>query len=129
MNSVVYRATITLQNSKTAADDVVNEIYQWVQSEPSIVVNGITLDIDPSCPTLLESLDADDCFINDTVSNQQEETTSSMSAVVIIGMILGLLVALFIFLVIVVSILYYCHKTQPKRYSLYVCPLTIVQHV
>ena len=118
MNSVVYRATITLQNSKTAADDVVNEIYQWVQSEPSIIVNGITLDIDPSCPTLLKSLDADNCFINDTVSNQQEQTTNGVSAAVIIGPIVGVLVVLLILLVIAVCILYRCNKSQPKRYHL-----------
>jgi len=57
-NIVVHQAMTTLQvpASITNADDIVNIISKWVQSNPSVTVNEVILDIDPECPAMLDSV-------------------------------------------------------------------------
>ena len=84
-NTVVYRAMITLQvpDTITDANDIVAYIDQWVQTEPSVIVNGITLALDSECPAMLDSFNSDDC-ISETSSDQTNPSSSSSSAISIL---------------------------------------------
>ena len=64
-NTVVYRAMITLQvpASITDADGIVDVINDWIESKPSVTVNGLALAVDPNCPAMLDSFDSSDCVV------------------------------------------------------------------
>ena len=60
-NTVVFRAEI----GHTRAEDLLTLVSAWAQSGTSIVVDSTRLDIDPTCPTQLGSLQDDDCELSD----------------------------------------------------------------
>ena len=62
-NTVVFRAEIvyTTFGDPYTADGLVASVSTWAQSGTSISVDSTRLDVDPSCPTQLESLEAGDC--------------------------------------------------------------------
>ena len=64
-NTVVFRAEIVYTNfgeGPYTADSLVALVSAWAQSgTTSISVDSTRLDVDPSCPTQLESLEAGDC--------------------------------------------------------------------
>ena len=118
-NTVVYRAMISLQvpASITDADSVVTNINQWVQTKPRVRVDGITLDIDPNCPTTLDSFNSDDCVI-EVPSNQTNPTsTSSSSSFLPLGIVIGAAVAAVVILliIIVIIIVVYCRRKSTYR--------------
>ena len=53
--------TLQVPASITDADNITVVLSEWVESEPSVRVNRVTLDIDSDCPTMLESLKSHDC--------------------------------------------------------------------
>ena len=116
-NTVVYRGMIALQvpRSITDADDIVTYIYQWVQTKPSVRINGITLALDPSCPTVLDSFDSNDC-VTDESSDQTSSSSSSSSLPlnVIIGA--AVLIAIIILLVIIVIIVIVKYRKRKSTY-------------
>ena len=116
-NTVVYRAMITLQVSAsiTDADNIVAIISNWVMSEPSVAVDGITLQIDPDCPTMLDSFSSSDCVFNQTtsVTDQTTSSSSSSSTVVIIGVVVAAVVIILILIItIVIMAVYYKRKSS-----------------
>ena len=76
--TVVYRAKVTpqLPVSVTDANDIVQIIRTWIQSAPSIAVNRLILNIDPNCPTTLESFDAEDCLVKTTTTSVATTTAT-----------------------------------------------------
>ena len=119
-DTVVYRAMITLQvpASITDADSIVTNINQWVQTKPRVRVDGVILDVDPDCPTMLDSFNSDDC-VTEEPSNQANPTSTSSSPVgVIIGTAAAISVAVVvvIVLIIVIIILVYCRRKSTYRY-------------
>ena len=113
-NTVVYRAIITLQvpASITDADDIVILLSDWVESKPSVRVNRITLELDPSCPTMLDSFDSNDCEAPPDQTNPSSSTSSSSSSSVgiIIGAVIAAVVILLLITTIVIIIMYHRHK-------------------
>ena len=114
-NTVVYRAMIILQVPGTIIDanDIVANINQWVQSEPSVIVNGITLALDSGCPAMLDSFDSNDCITEapsdqtDPPSDQTDPSSSSSPISIIIGAgaAAGAIVIIILLLIIVVVII------------------------
>ena len=116
-NTVVYRAMITLQvpASITDADNIVAVLSEWVESEPPVVVNRVTLDIDSNCPTMLESLKSNDCEIPSDVTNP---SSSSSSVGIIVGAAVAAIVVILLLITAVVIIIMYCrHKSSCYRYK------------
>ena len=116
-NTVVYRGMIVLQvpASITDADDIVTYIYQWVQTKPSVRINGITLALDPSCPTVLDSFDSDDCVTENTSDQASSPSSSSLSPLsVIIGA--AVLIAIIILLIIIVIIVIVKYRKRKSTY-------------
>ena len=110
----MYRAMIILQvpSSITDADDIVTIINQWVQTEPSLGVNGVTLAIDSSCPTILDSFAADDCAVPPVQTDPPSSSSSSPPYGIIIGAgLAALVIILLLITVIVIIVVYHRHKS------------------
>ena len=122
-NTVVYRAMITLQvpASVTDADDIVTDINQWVQTKPRVGVNGVTLDIDPDCPTMLDSFAGDDC-VTETPPDQTNPSSSSSSSSssspfgIIIGVAVAVVIILILIIVVVIAIVVCRRHKSTYRY-------------
>ena len=131
-NTVVYRAKVTpqLPVSVIDANDIVQIIGTWVQSAPSIAVNRLILNIDPNCPTILESFDAEDCLVitatttTTTASSVQlplptiqpsSVNDNSKSTGIIVGATIAAIVVVVLAVVIVVLIILHCRLKSNYR--------------
>ena len=127
-NTVVYRAMITLlvPTLITDADNIVTNISQWVQTEPRMRVDSVILDVDPDCPTMLDSFNSDDCVIevpsNPTSSSSSSPSSSSSSPVgIIVGVVVTAVVAVIVVVVIVITVIMYRrHKSTYRYYITYI---------
>ena len=119
-NTVEYRAMITLQvpASTTNADGIVSIISDWLESEPSVTVNDVVLDLDPNCPTKLDSFNSNDC-VTEAPSDQTDQSSSSVG--IIAGAVVAVIVVILLLITAVVIIIMYCrHKsTYSYRYKAY----------
>ena len=115
-NTVVYRAMITLQvpASITDADNIVIVLSEWVESEPSVRVNRVTLDIDSGCQTMLESFNSNDCEILSDGTNPSSSSSSSLSVGIIVG---AAVAAVLLLITAVVIIIMYCRNKSNCRYQ------------
>jgi len=115
--------TLQVPASITDADDIVNIISKWVQSNPSVTVNEVTLEIDPECPAMLDSVSSDDCASKVVPPDQADQpSSSSSSSSSLIGIVVGATAVLIIILIIiiVVAVIIY-HRCKSKyRYYTYV---------
>ena len=124
-NTVVYRAMITLQvpASITDADNIVVVLSEWVESEPSVVVNRVTLDIDSGCPTMLESLESNDCILSDGTN---QSSSSSTSVGIIVGAAVAAIVVILLLITAVVIIIMYRRHKSSYRYKVCILHLTLL---
>ena len=119
IDTVVYRAMISLQvpASTNDADNIVTLLGEWVESEPSVRVNRVTLNIDSNCPTMLESFDSDDCEVstegtNSSPSSPSQSPSSSPTSIIIGAAVATAVVVLFSITVVVIIIMYRRHKSS-----------------
>ena len=122
-NTVVFRAMITLPvpASATDADNIVDLINDWVQSNPSVTVDKVILEIDPDCPAMLESVTADDCA-SETPPPRQPSPSSSSSSSLPVGIIIGgvvAAVAVLLLIIIIVGIVIHRRRKSSYRYDNY----------
>ena len=112
-NTVVFRARITVQGAAAlvAADDVVGDINDWVETSPSITVGLATLDIDSSCPAMLASTDSDDC----EAVTQPSSSNGSSSIGIIVGAVVAVVVVILTIVVIVVILLVCVRRKRSYR--------------
>ena len=102
--------------SITDADSIVTNINQWVQTKPRVRVDEVILDVDPDCPTMLDSFNSDDCVIEGP-SNQANPISSSSPVVIIVGIAAAVAAVVVIVLIIVIFILvYYNRRKSTYRY-------------
>lgn len=103
-------------------------ISKWVKTSPSIIVSRTVLKVDPTCPTELETLLADDCqkpIIHsasptsvatptgpDTENRSDNNSSGIMSTIT--GTAVGLLVVLILIPIIVIGCVV-LYKTKFKR--------------
>jgi len=118
--------TLQVPASITDADDIVNIISKWVQSNPSVTVNEVILDIDPECPAMLDSVSSDDCVIKTPPPNQTSPSTlpppqssssssSSLPINIIAGGAIGMVIIVII-IITIVGIIIYCRRKSSYRY-------------
>ena len=96
-----------------SANQILHLISRWVETSPSIVVVRTLLQVDPTCPTELEALLANDCQkpsnISESVATppgmdaEKHGDNISSGIVPIIGTAVGLLVTLIIIMIIVIG--------------------------
>ena len=102
-NTVVFRAEIVYTNfgDPYTSDGLVALVSTWAQSgTTSIGVDSTRLDVDPSCPTQLESLEAGDCE-SETVTGEPGGTSvatlgGAIGAVCVLLMVIGIIIVVVI---------------------------------
>ena len=104
--TVVYRAKIISNNS---AEDIVNEIDNWVKSGASITVDQVVLHVDPDCPAALESFESKDCD-----SIEQSSTTNNQSTRNSNLTLIALITSAVVIIVLMVAIVAICAKLRLK---------------
>ena len=104
--TVVYRAKIISNNS---AEDIVNEIDNWVKSGASITVDQVVLHVDPDCPAALESFESKDCD-----SIEQSSTTNNQSTRNSNLTLIALITSAAVIVVLMVAIVVTCAKLRLK---------------
>ena len=128
-NTVVYRAMITLlvPTSITDADSIVTNIIQWVQTEPRMRVDGVILDVDPDCPTMLDSFNSDDCVIempsNPTSSSSSSSPSSSSSSpvgIIVVVVVTAVFAVIVVIIIVMIVIIYRRHKSTYRYYITYI---------
>ena len=123
-NTVVFRAEIIYDNpdqNEYRARDLVTFVSAWAQSGTSIVVDSTRLDVDPACPTRLESLQDGDCRTEATTVNTEATITPTVNTIIFSAAIGGgcLIFLLVIFIIVMAIILVRCkrRKESDKRYD------------
>ena len=112
--------TLQVPPPVTDADDIITEMSDWVQTEPSVIVNGVTLYLDPSCPVMLDSFASPDCVTDTPPPVQANQSSSSSSSV---GIIIGAVAAaaivfiLLLIIVVVIIVMYRRHKSTYRYYT------------
>ena len=109
--------TLQVSSSITDADDIVATINQWVQTEPSVGVNGVTLDVDSGCPTMLDSFAADDCIVPSVQTNSPSSSSSPPYGIIIGAGVAVVVIILLLIIVIVIIVVYRRHKSTYKYVS------------
>ena len=105
-NTVVFRAEIVYTGfgeDPYTADGLVALVSTWAQSGTSISVDSTRLDVDPSCPTQLESFEAADC-----------ETTGGTS-VAVLGGAIGAVCVLLIVIGIIIVVVILVQRTRKQK--------------
>ena len=126
-NTVVFRAEIIYDNPEQngyRARDLVKFVSAWAQRGTSIVVDSTRLDVDPACPTQLESLQDGDCEVSRveaTTVNTEATITPTVNTIIFSAAIGGgcLTFLLVIFIIVMAIILVRCkrRKESDKRYD------------
>jgi len=106
-NTVVFRAEIvyTTFGDPYTADGLVALVSTWAQSGTSISVDSTRLDVDPSCPTQLESFQAGDC-----------EITGGTNVAVLGGAIGAVCVLLIVIGIVIVIVILVQRKRKQKQF-------------
>ena len=122
-DTVVYRGRIIIQVPPpiTDADDIIIELSEWVQTEPSVIVTGVTLYLDPSCPVLLDSFASPDCVTDippDQAIRPSSSSSSSPSVGAIIGVAVAVVVIITILIIVILTIVMYRKRKSTYRYVL-----------
>ena len=111
--TVVYRAKIISNNS---AEDIVNEIDNWVKSETSITVDQVVLHVDPDCPAALESFESKDCI---SIEQSNNQSTSNNNLILILPIIFAAVVLMVVTCIIVARIIIAtCTKSRLKTMTM-----------
>ena len=81
-----------------SADELVQVISQWADGRPSILYEGTLLPVDPTCPTELESLFAEDC------AAPSQQSVAAIAAGTVFGIIGTLLIASTVILAVIFAL-------------------------
>jgi len=123
-NTVVFRAEIVYTafgEDPHTADGLVTLVSTWAQSGTSISVDSTRLDVDPSCPTQLESFEAGDCE-SETVTGEPAASGVNVAA---LGGAIGTVIVLLILVIavlVVVILLQRTRKHKKFRYESFTLP-------
>ena len=120
--AVVYKAHISITNNLMSSNQMLHLISKWVKTSPSVIVLRTLLQLDPSCPTELETLLSDDCqsplnhskiLLYSTAAPSHTDTDKLGNVLVgIIGATVGVLVAMTIMVIIIIGCILVFYKSK-----------------
>ena len=118
-SAVVFRAELKYYGytEEYTASDFVEIISSWVENGASLVVDGSRLSVDPTCPTELESFEADDCVTQSPSGTTMTQPGGSNSSVVVIGGVAGALCFLLLVIIVVLSIAFIMRSKRKMAFS------------
>ena len=113
-NDVIYQAQLLSITSKTA-QEIHNITEQWVLSQPSIVIDGVSYQVDPSCSTEVKELGVTSC---NSASESDIIEGSAINIAIVVSVIIVVMVLLLILSGLIIASLYYLHKRNSKSKNL-----------
>lgn len=94
--AVTFRAELH-GTEDTTAEQLLNSIEKWVESEPSISIGGQTLELDTSCNSRLGSFSAAECGEEEPAGGGEPSTVVPIIvAAVVVGVVLLLILCIII---------------------------------
>jgi len=118
--------TLQVPSSVTDADDIVKILSDWVETMPSVRVNGIALAINPACPAMLDSFDSNDCVTEVPQTNQPSSSSSSSSSVgIIVGVVVAATVVILLLIIVAAIIILHQRNRSSYRYKAFNHPLLL----
>ena len=111
-NDVIYQAQLLSITGKTV-QEIHNVTEQWVLSQPSIMIDGVSYQVDPSCSTEVKELGVTSCN-----SASESNEGSAINVTVVVSVIIAVVVLLMILSGLIIASLYYLHKRNSKSKDL-----------
>ena len=118
-NTVVFRAAITVQGpaSIANANDVVSYINDWIQSSPPpLTIFQALLNVDPTCPVMLNSTDEPDCVRRSPNGGSTSSDISSTTITIGGAGIAGIIILLLLLIIVGLCIKLCCKRKGSYRY-------------
>jgi len=117
-NTVVFKAAIVVQGpaSITNGNEVVTYINDWIRSSPPpLTVFQALLNVDPTCPVMLNSTDEPDCA-GSTTSTDSTSSGISSTAIIISGAGIAGIIFLLLIIIVALCVKMYCKQKGSYRY-------------
>ena len=131
-HQIIYRAHI-LGTRNYSAIDLVDLLQSWVRSSKAYIrINSFRLQLDPTCPSQLDTLDDPECPVIKVTTPKPMETDKpienptpaavphSKNAAEIGGLFVSVIIAVLFIVIIVFGIFYCCRKIKPSSSQRYV---------
>lgn len=121
--AVVFKAKISIQNGVVTTEQMFKIISTWAKTSPSIIVLRSLLQVDPTCPTKLESFLANDCqqtlqhSTTHSIPEAEEHGDNAAEILTIVGSLVGVLVAATVIATIVIGIVVYHRAKRSKNHG------------
>ena len=112
-DNIVFRGELfsTQQSSSRVLQEYIQD---WVRSAPKFVVQNVNLNIDPLCPTAIETLMDPVCGESSTPSNGAVIPVRDTGAIAA-GWVIAALVLIVLIVVAILGLLYLRHQRNNKR--------------
>ena len=111
---VLFRSKLYGTASRTASE-VIADINQWISSDVSIVVLGLILEIDPTCPVLISTFSDPECQLATSPPSGTSVTTSTevpsgtstttSTEAIIAGVVVGIVIIAIAVVVVVIAVI------------------------
>ena len=102
-SQVVFRSKL-YGTADTTASEVTTHINQWISGDVSIVILGLILDIDPTCPVQISSFSDPECLI--ATSPPPGASAASSAGAAAAGVVVGVaIIAIAVVVVVIVVII------------------------
>ena len=98
--------------------DVPSLLTSWVDSGPAIIVNSIQLQVDTTCPVVIDSLNPEGCFVLPPAPPTDTPTDSptDVTVIAVVTCVILLLVVVIIVAAIVVAVAVFRRKQSKYKY-------------
>ena len=98
--------------------DVPSLLTSWVDSGPAIIVNSIQLQVDTTCPVVIDSLNPESCFVLPPVPPTDTPTAppTDVTVIAVVTCVILLLVVVTIVAAVVVAVAVFRRKQSQYKY-------------
>jgi len=111
---VLFRSKLYGTASRTASE-VITHINQWISGDVSIIVLGLILEIDPTCPVLISSFSDPECQLATSPPSGTGATTSTevpsgtntttSTEAIAAGVVVGIVIIAIVVVVFVIAVI------------------------
>ena len=98
--------------------DVPSLLTSWVDSGPAIIVNSIQLQVDTTCPVVIDSLEPQSCSTTPPTppTDTPTDPPTDVTVIAVVTCVILLLVVVTIVAAIVVAVVVFCRKQSKNKY-------------
>ena len=110
-SQVVFRSKL-YGTADTTASTIITHIDQWMSGEVSVVVLGLILELDPSCPVRISSFGDPECQVATITPNAMNSTTAPLLRSYTEAIVPGIVVCIGVLAVAVVVITVFIRRRR-----------------